>query len=193
MKLLLVDNDSDTLLELRALCDTLDYDVVTVHCGALQDHRAADYDLVVLSGGYWYDDELQHLENYTDELTLLQETTTPVVGICVGMQLMHVAYSGMVPLLDEPQSGSKQITITQAGQKVLGLPEHIIVHKNHTRGVISALEHFDVLGHSESHLEIMRHKTKPLIGVQFHPEIGDLAHGTKLMKQLINAVTEGQG
>ena len=189
MKLLLIDNDSDTLIELRALCDSLDYDVSTVHCSQLAAHDAANYDLIVLSGGFWYDDELQHIAAYADELQLIQSSQTPIIGICLGMQLMHVAFSGHVPLLDEPQSGAKQITISPLGMEILGLPEHITVQKNHTRGVISALEHFDVLGHSHTHLEIMRHKSLPFLGVQFHPEIGDREQNKALLRKFIDAVS----
>lgn len=188
MKLLLVDNDSDTLIELRQLCDQLGFDVVTVHCSQLATQQLSDFGLVVLSGGYWYDDELKHLETYAAELELIRTASIPIIGVCLGMQLMHVAFSGHVPLLDQHQSGAREITLTKLGQQILQLPEHITVHKNHTRGVISALEHFNILGLSEGHLEIIQHKSRPLLGVQFHPEIDDARQGFEIMQRLIEAL-----
>jgi GMP synthase-like glutamine amidotransferase len=189
MKLLLVNNDSDTWKELYDLCVRCGFEVESVHCSMLEIVQTSNFDLVVLSGGYWYDDELQHLETYRYELALIRESTVPILGICIGMQLMQVAFSGKVPLLDSQQTGLQTIEITEKGQELFGFKHALSVHKNHTRGVLTAVDIFEVLASSPHHIEIMLHKTKPLLGVQFHPEIGDDASTSGQFLALISAIT----
>lgn len=188
METLVVNNDTDTWEELLALADRCGLALTPVHCRSVTAEQANNHDLVILSGGYWYDDESQHLETYRQELDLIRRTTTPVIGICLGMQLMHVAFNGEVPLLDAPQSGPKHISITPVGQTLFGLPDTLEVQKNHTRGVLSAGTMFDVLGASPGHIEIIKHVARPLLGVQFHPEVGDQAIMTPLFQKLVSTV-----
>lgn len=144
----------------------------------------SEFDLVVLSGGWWYDDPTELLQNYGEELRVILESKVPILGICIGMQLMHVALEQAVPLMDQPQSGDRGIEVTERGQELLDLPKVIIVHKNHTRAVVEADPNFEVLASSRSGAEIMQHRTRPLLGVQFHPEVGSVERRYSLMKAL---------
>jgi GMP synthase-like glutamine amidotransferase len=187
-KVLAVNNDSDTWQELiDSLCDA-GFEVGTLHCREIQPDSANGYDVVVLSGGWWYDDEMQHLENYKNELELIKQTPVPMLGICQGMQLMQLACSGQITLLDKPQHDLQSITIEPRGQELLGLPDTMVVHKNHTMGAIVAAPGFEVLGRSHGHIEIIGHKTKPLLGVQFHPEVGDPHDRAAFMHRLVVSV-----
>lgn len=186
MKLLLINNDSDSWDELQSLCARVTDDVTAIHHSDIRAHATDDFDLIVLSGGWWYDDPKELLTQYADELQLIQSTTTPMLGICVGMQLMHVALDQSVPLLAEPQNGFKQITIEPAGQALFHWPETRTVFKNHTRGIIETDPEFEQLAYSPGHTEIIRHRTRPLIGVQFHPEAEPtLEQSHELFMQLV--------
>lgn len=191
MKVLLVNNDSDTWAELQELCQRCGWDVTSVPHGDLLGVSPLACDLVVLSGGWWYDDATQLVKEYAAELQLISTATVPVLGICIGMQLMHVALNQAVPLLDEPQSGFRDIALTPAGQRLFGLPEVIRVFKNHTRGIIEAGPEFDVLAHSPGNVEIILHRRRRLLGVQFHPESeDDDGRAVQLMKTLAGALLE---
>lgn len=172
MNVLLVNNDTtaENWRELQAVCEALGFTITTAHHSELLTVDASLFDLAILSGGWWYDDETELLREYAAELQFINTATLPVFGICIGMQLMHVALDQAVPLLDEQQSGFKQITVSPAGQALFGLDEITTVFKNHTRGVVEADPNFDVLARSPGHIEIIRHQTRPLLGVQFHPE-----------------------
>lgn len=192
-KILLIDNDSDTLQELYEACKDAGFAVDTRHCTDVTPASADGYEAVVLSGGWWYDDEIQHLETYKGEMELLRTTRVPVVGICLGMQLMQIAYSGQVQLLDMPQHDSQTITVEPLGQQVLGWPPTMIVHKNHTMGAISVADGFEVLARSPGHIEIIRHTSRPLLGVQFHPEVGDPRNCALMMRQLVDSIRASAG
>jgi GMP synthase-like glutamine amidotransferase len=188
-KALIVDNDSDTLQELIRTAEAAGFKTTVIHCRQLAIDSAVGHDIIILSGGWWYDDEIQHLEVYKAELELIRHSMVPVLGICIGMQLMQIAYSGQVQLLDKPQRDVQTIELTPAGQELLGWPRTVQVHKNHTMGALSVAPGFEVLGNSPGHIEIIRHASRPLLGVQFHPEIGELAHCAEMLQQLVTAAT----
>ena len=172
MRILLIDNDTDTdsWEKLLAMVSTTGNIVTPLNHRELAAHDTSAYDLIVLSGGWWYDDFEELRQVYASELNLIRTSTVPILGICIGMQLMHVALEGDVPLLDAPQNGFQPITLTPTAQELFGLPETIEVFKYHTRGVLTPDDEFELLGTSPGHIEIMRHRTRPLLGVQFHPE-----------------------
>lgn len=188
MNVLLVNNDTtaENWQELTSVCLALGFIITTAHHSELLTVDTSRFDLVVLSGGWWYDDETELLREYAAELEFITTTSLPVFGICIGMQLLHVALDQAVPLLDEQQSGFKEITVTKTGQELFALPATTTVFKNHTRGVIEADPNFDVLAYSPGHVEIIRHHTRPLLGVQFHPESEkSVEESAKLLKKLI--------
>lgn len=188
MNLLLIDNQSDTFADLETVAVAAGHDVTTISHRDIVHYEASEYDAVVLSGGWWYDDEVELLEQYADEIGLIRACPVPILGICIGMQLMHVAEDQAVPLLDGPQTGSKHILITDIGQKQYGFPAEMEVHKNHTRGIIEVDPDFDVLATSPGHVEMMIHRSKPLLGVQFHPEVGSVDSAAKLLNQLLHCI-----
>lgn len=191
MNILLVNNDSDTWQELQDLCRQCDWNVTPIQHDQISSVTPSDFDLAILSGGWWYDDEVELLQAYAQEINLINTSTVPILGICIGMQLMHVALDQAVPLLDEPQSGFRTITLTHTGQKLFGLPETIRVFKNHTRAIIDADPEFEVLAYSAGHIESMVHRRRKLLGVQFHPESeDDREKSIQLMKTLAGALIE---
>lgn len=189
MNILLVNNSSSTFAELQQTVVAAGHNVTSITHKEIPDYPAADYDAAVLSGGWWYDDEVELLEQYAEELGFIRTCPIPLLGICIGMQLMHVALDQAVPLLDVPQEGYKPITVTPLGQRA-GLPESMLVYKLHTRGIFEPDSSFDTLATSPGHIEIIRHKTRPMLGVQFHPEVSDdVAGAAANFNQLLALIT----
>ena len=127
------------------------------------------------------------LAEYAEELEFIRTCPIPLLGICIGMQLMHVSLDRAVPLLDVPQSGLADITVTEAGVRQ-GLPPKMRVFKNHTRGIIEADPIFEVLATSPGHVEIMQHRERPMLGVQFHPEVGDTDESVRMLGMLLGLI-----
>lgn len=187
MKVLLIDNASDTFSELRHTIEAAGHEVTAITHTTISTQAITTYDIAILSGGWWYDDEAELLKQYAEELEFIRTCPLPLLGICIGMQLMHVAFDRVVPLLDEPQSGYKTITVSEIGVRS-GLPPTLHVFKNHTRGIIAADPTFDVLATSPGHIEIIQHKERPMLGVQFHPEVGEIQHAVNVLGMLLGLI-----
>jgi len=184
----LVNNDSDTWQELLDATRAAGYDVTPVHHSAISSIDPYDYDLAILSGGWYYDDEEKMLREYNAELELIKSAPVPILGICVGMQLMHIADDESVPLLGKRQYGWAVIDVLEAGRKLFGFSERIKVFKNHDRAVIETDPDFEILATSPGFTEIMLHKSKSLLGVQFHPEVGTTEQSVEMLETLVEGL-----
>jgi GMP synthase-like glutamine amidotransferase len=190
---LVVNNDTepDNWALLQEVVAAAGYIVTPVHHSAIGAIDARGYDFAILSGGWWASDQdvSEVLTVYAEELRFIEESGIPILGICVGMLLMHVALDQAAPVLDEKQFGYKEIDITIAGRALFGFPETLSVFKNHDRAVIETDPTFEVLATSDVCTEIILHKTKQLLGVQFHPENErSVADSVLLVKILIDGL-----
>lgn len=190
MNVLLVNNNTEpkNWAALQAAIERAGYSVTPVHHSAIGAIDPRGYDFAILSGGWYYDDEVELLQKYAEELQFINTTPIPILGICVGMQLMHIAIDQAVPLMDGRQYGWEEIDVTIAGRMLFGFEEKINVFKNHDRAIIETDSQFEVLASVAGHTEIMLHKTKPLLGVQFHPEEGEINQAAIMLKTLVDAL-----
>jgi anthranilate/para-aminobenzoate synthase component II len=103
----------------------------------------------------------------------------PLLGICFGHQLLCWTYGAVVESLPTPINRFEKIKIIKAVGIFEGLTEGqtIPLAENHNDYVLkNSLDKsgFDLLASSSSCgveiVEAVKHKIKPFIGVQFHPE-----------------------
>ncbi|MDP9249119.1 MAG: aminodeoxychorismate/anthranilate synthase component II [bacterium] len=101
--------------------------------------------------------------------------TTPVLGVCLGMQGMAHVFGGRVIPAKRPVHG-KTSTIRHDGENLFaGLPQNIEVMRYHSLVVdkITLPKQFKITAKTTEKIgEIMglRHRSYPIFGIQFHPE-----------------------
>lgn len=186
MRILLIDNHTE---HKRALAEAL-----TGHEVEVQQYRPGlnfnteGKDLVILSGGGGegreIDDTIKadHLW-YEDELSFVRNCNKPVLGICMGFEIICRAYGSEVEEMPEALKGPAYLKVTRNGRKLLS---HKKIHQYEARKwrVKKAPKGFKVLAKSPVGVEIIQHKKKPILATQFHPELG----GTLSVPQLINSL-----
>lgn len=95
------------------------------------------YDAVMCFGGRTHPDEESEKPWLTDELRLLEvalEAQTPLLGICLGAQLVSRAAGGRVFSIEEPERGWADVELTEAGkvdQLFLSWPERFRAFESH--------------------------------------------------------------
>ena len=169
MKTLLINNHSKHVEELAALFPD---------CVIMQKEDLTDgidmglYDLLVISGGSDIPSVYWHPEAYSIETELIRTVAIPVLGICLGAEILTQAYGGTLKELPRQYKGSIEITVQDERLKEK-LPSPIIdVYEAHEVCTEVVPEHFIVCATSEHGIEIIKHESKPIIGIQFHPEVG---------------------
>ncbi|MUV38573.1 GMP synthase (glutamine-hydrolyzing) [Lentibacillus sp. JNUCC-1] len=110
----------------------------------------------------------------------------PVLGICYGMQLMAVHFNGKAEKSQQREYGKAQINVGGEPTLFQNQPETQTVWMSHGDKVVEAPASFQVDATSPSTpIAAMSHESKPLYGVQFHPEVRHTEYGNDLLKNFV--------
>ena len=114
----------------------------------------------------------------------------PILGICYGMQLMAAALGGEVVQGDKREFGSARLRITHPDDPVLrGLPDDSTVWMSHGDKVKSLPSDFlEIAKTDNTEFAVMKHKERPLYGVQFHPEVIHSVYGKQFLRNFLFSV-----
>lgn len=157
--ILIINNGTNLLSKLVELMER--YGRVTIaDVVDLNNINFGSFDLIILSGSSTYG--IKDLsEVYSTELNFISSTSIPLIGICMGFELICEAFGAEFNKLN-----SKDLSIREIKYK----DKFFLVKEAHLYSVTNVNEELKVLATSENGIEIVKHNTRPIIGVQFHPE-----------------------
>ncbi len=169
MKVAVIDNGGQwTHREWRVLrylgCET------QIVANDVPSDELAGYEALVLSGG---------APRISEEATALGRTGEyldadrwPILGICVGLQAIAEHFGGKAGPAEVPEYGKALLTVVEPGHLFIGLPDKLTVWESHNDEIKELPPGFINLAHSpDCAIEAIQHTTRPLVGVQFHPEV----------------------
>jgi GMP synthase (glutamine-hydrolysing) len=145
-----------------------------------------DADALVLSGGApriaWESPKLGNCTEYFDHFR------GPILGICVGLQLMAIHFGGKAGPSEIPEYGLSKLRVIEEDDLFRGLPREFLVWESHNDEVKEAAD-FSVLAMSENcRVQAVKHVGKPLYGLQFHPEVNNTEHGKEILTNFVSVV-----
>jgi GMP synthase (glutamine-hydrolysing) len=126
---------------------------------------------IILSGGKGNPYEPLNL---TSNFVALMNFDVPVLGFCLGHEILAVAYRGRIKRLPEYYVKKIPIKITKPEDPIFdGLNKsEVLFSRRHSFHVAELPNSFESIATSElSENEIIRHKEKPIYGFQAHPEV----------------------
>jgi len=122
----------------------------------------------------------------------LLDLGVPVLGICYGLQWMCQQLGGVVEKAEDREYGRAQLKLERRGDPLFaGLDDQAerSVWMSHGDRVLRLPEGFTVLASSDhSPFAAVRHREKPLYGVQFHPEVVHTDGGGVLLGNFVHAI-----
>ena len=120
------------------------------------------------------------------------ETNTPLFGVCLGHQTIGEAFGGKVVRHDEIVHG-KMGDVTHEEKSVFkGLPSPFKATRYHSLVVdrASLPDSLEITAElDDGTIMGLAHKTKPIHGVQFHPESIASEHGHQLLKNFLDTMS----
>ena len=117
------------------------------------------------------------------------ELGIPILGICYGMQLICLAEGSEVSPGLSREFGNTTCRVVQDDPLLAGLPESSTVWMSHGDQVKGLTEHFVTLAATDSCPNTaIRHQSKPIYGLQFHPEVTHTEHGSELIGNFVSGV-----
>ncbi len=141
--------------------------------------KLKDADGIVLGGGPSLD-RTGNCELYVKELDV------PVLGVCLGHQLLAKIFGGEVGRGEVGGYAEVEVRIVERDEIFEGLPEKLKVWASHSDEVKKMPECFKLLATSDvCEVEAMRHWRKPVYGVQWHPEVYHTEKGEEFYRNFI--------
>ena len=185
MRVLLIDNYDSFTYNLSQALEMLGAEVVTVRNDALAADRLPELEpthLVVSPGPGGPEDggiSLAAIRNFAGRI--------PVLGVCLGHQIIGHCYGGKVVRAPHPVHG-KTSRIRHDGRTIYqGLENPFIATRYHSLILDEKLPlQLEVSARSEEGLVMgVRHRRMPVEGVQFHPESFLTECGMELLKNFL--------
>ncbi|WP_329441309.1 aminodeoxychorismate synthase component I [Streptomyces canus] len=195
MKTLLIDNyDSYTYNLFQLIAEVNGEEPVVVlndAVGALPDLGAylAGFDNVVVSPGPGHPAEPR---DFGLSAAVIAESPIPVLGVCLGHQGIALGEGGRVGSAPEPRHGHLS-TVRHDGRDLFrGLPQDFTAVRYHSLAVSEPLpQTLEATAWAEDGVLMgLRHRSRPLWGVQFHPESVLTDYGHRMLVNFRNLTAE---
>jgi len=170
MKILIIDNHTEHLLELTN-CFTNSPEIVNKEAFD-NGFNVENFDLIILSGSFNMPTVLRHPDFYQQEIDLIKNSKIPIIGICLGAELIIKAFAGKLEELSHNLDGEVKLNILDNDLKAIFNKNPIKVIEHHKIGVKELPKDLIELANSPDCIEIFKHISRPILGIQFHPEIG---------------------
>ena len=147
-------------------------------------------DGLVMGGG---PQRVRGVNDLTGELSsaaqLISKLKIPLLCICVTHQLLASAYGGEVSTAKGPEFGPYEITVSDEDTILHGLKPSFTAWESHNDEIVKAPEGFRVLASSPTcAVQAMRHQSRDVFGVQFHPEVSHTTKGVDVFRNFLAVV-----
>lgn len=160
-------------------------DFETVGLISFTESNLADKKGVIISGAPLLITEMD-LSPYLEKVVWIKTTQIPILGICFGHQLIGITFGAFGSRMKEDRDW-QTIEVFETCPLFEKLPPELEMMEDHCES-ISIPAGFELVASSDACVnEAMQHKTLPIYGVQFHPEVSG-NHGRVLFENFISTL-----
>lgn len=167
MRVLIIDNGTCYLSQLKNLL--FDHVFQVIEYSKIDSVDSGDFDTAVLSGGhdfpvYGNDARLKK------EIDFVKNFPKSIFGICFGFEIIASVFGAKLELMQNKEQGILDIQIVDPAEIFLKTSS-FQVFESHRWVVKEPTDELVVLARSKDGIEAVKHKTRPIYAVQFHPEM----------------------
>ena len=122
------------------------------------------------------------------DLTLFGDR--PVLGICYGAQLLAHLGGGSVQASAHREYGRAHMDSKKPSALLDGLSSKSQVWMSHGDTIMDLPKEYEVIGSTETvRVAAFSHTSKPIFGIQFHPEVTHSTEGGELIKNFVVSIS----
>ncbi|MBP1357476.1 MAG: GMP synthase subunit A [Sulfolobus sp.] len=142
-------------------------------------------DCVVLGGGP--QSVIDNSEELSQVIKIIPTLRKPILGICLGFQVLSASLGGKVVKSNRPEYGLTEIQIDNNDTILDGIPRKFNAWESHSDEVLVQPENFDILARSTNDIiQAISNEKRGIFGVQFHPEVKHTRFGVKVFSNFIS-------
>ena len=185
MKILLINNETKHLKELQALLKQ--HEIINIKFNEINLSEISNYDIAILTGSSSYP-VLGNEDKYKKEINLIKSLEIPIIGICLGFELIGHAFGATLILLNEKKKGTVTIKILKQDKIFKDVP-NFKVFEAHRWCIKEMPNTLTPLAKSKDGIEIIKHKNEEIYGLQFHPSLyTDKMCGDEIFINILNKI-----
>ena len=122
------------------------------------------------------------------------ELGIPILGICYGMQLACLSLGGKVQNAPAREYGRAYCDVVVPNELFTGVPSHLQVWMSHGDQVAWVSDDFTPLAKTSTcPLAAVKHRSLPIYGLQFHPEVTHTPQGAQILRNFLHTVCQCSG
>ena len=161
--------------ESQVYCEILPFNVPA--------QRLREYKGIILSGGpaSVYEPDAPLCDKALFSLNI------PILGVCYGMQLIAHLFRGEVVRATKREYGKAELSFDSSEEFFQGIQApSTTVWMSHGDQIARLPEDFISIAHTDNApYAAIKHRTRPIFGVQFHPEVVHTAQGRQMLKNFL--------
>ncbi|WP_432133490.1 aminodeoxychorismate synthase component I [Streptomyces sp. bgisy154] len=182
MRTLLIDNYDSFTFNLYQLLGEVNGQppVVVRNAADWSSLRLDEFDAIVISPGPGRPDRER---DFGISARAILDSGLPVLGVCLGHQGITHLFGGTVGLAAEPMHGRISAVHHKGADLFAGLPSPFDVVRYHSLAAVSLPEELEAVAWTEDGVIMgVQHVSRPIWGVQFHPESISSEYGRELLE-----------
>ncbi len=184
MKIVMIDNYDSFTYNLYQLFSTVGAEVAVYRNDSITTEELQNIkpDAIVISPGPKDPSD----SGISKEVVEDMGRAIPILGVCLGMQVINEVFGGRTVLAPRPVHGERDLIYHTGAGIFQSVPSPFLAARYHSLMVKISSKELDVLAlNSENIVMAIRHKEYPITGIQFHPESFMTEYGETLAKNFI--------
>lgn len=146
---------------------------------------------IILSGGPMSvnDKGAPHLQKE------ILDWNVPILGVCYGLQLLsHTEVNGSVVKALKSEYGRANLLIDTPTKLLQDIPNESVVWMSHGDHIETLPPSFEIIAHtSNADVAAVKHISKEIYGVQFHPEVAHSQYGKEILNNFSHKICGCEG
>jgi anthranilate synthase component 2 len=190
MKVLFVNNKDSFVWNLVDYVSIFEPDTMVVpNTISLKEVEELNPDAIVISPGPGHPANPKDIGTC---LEIIKESSVPLLGVCLGHQAICVAFGGEVSHSPTGPVHGKTALITHNGNSVYrGLPNPLVGGRYHSLAITKLPRELEVTARTADGIIMgVKHKERPIFGLQFHPESVLTPQGLKIIENFLRMARE---
>ncbi len=192
MKVLFVNNKDSFVWNLVDYVSIFEPDTVVVpNTISLDKVKEIAPDAIVISPGPGHPANPKDIGSC---LEIIRASDVPLLGVCLGHQAIGVAFGGEVSHSPSGPLHGKTSMIYHSDDCIFdGIPNPVVGGRYHSLAITRLPDELEVIAKTEDGIIMgVKHKQRPIFGLQFHPESVLTPHGLRIVENFLGMAQRGK-